>query len=129
RHRKLALRLQAFGYSLMIAVPLFVTLSITYLVAVRVRNPQFALSRGEQVDAAWFVSVSEAQEATSSVIIGAMFILAMLAVQLLGVLSKLRQFVVTHEIDLVARDQIAMHQATKPGDTEGIPVGTVPAPN
>ena len=43
--------------------------------------------------------------------------------------TTLRQFVVTQEIDLIARDQVALHQATKPGDTEGVPVGSVPAPN
>ena len=55
--------------------------------------------------------------------------LALLAVQLLAVLTTLRQFIVTQEIDLIARDQVALHQATKPGDTEGVPVGSVPAPN
>ncbi len=55
--------------------------------------------------------------------------LALLAVQLLAVLTTLRQFVVTQEIDLIARDQVALHQAAKPGDTEGVPVGSVPALN
>lgn len=129
RHTKLVLRLQAFRYSLMVGVPWLIALAITYMVQVRVRNPELALSRGGQVDAAWFASVSEAQGATMNLVMGAVFIGVMLAVQLLAVLSTLRQFVVTQEIDLIARDQVAMHQVTKPGDTDGIPVGTVPEPN
>ena len=129
RHSKLVLRLQAFSYSLMIAIPSLLTMAITYMVQVRVRNPRPVASSGEQVDAAWFASVSEAQTATSSMIIGALVMLALLAVQLLAVLTTLRHFVVTQESDLIARDQVALHQATKQGDTEGVPVGSVPAPN
>lgn len=128
RHTKLVLRLQAFSYSLMFAIPSLLAMVITYIVQVRVRNPLPVGASGEQVDAAWFASVSEAQTATSGLMMGALFLVVMLAVQLLAVLTTLRRFVLTQEIDLLARDQVALHQATKPGDTEGIPVGTVPAP-
>jgi hypothetical protein len=121
---KLVQRLKAFCFALMIAVPCLTAVAITYLVEVRVRDP-----RGREVDAAWFTSVSEAQQATTGVVLGAMLIVGLLALQLLGVLVALRQFVMTQEIDLISRDQIALHQVTKAGDTQGIPVGTVPAPD
>ena len=127
--RQLVQRLQAFSYSIMVLIPGLLAVAIAYAIEVRVRDPRLVLARGEQLDSAWFTSVSQAQTSTSMLLVGAMFIFALMAVQLLAVLTLARRFVVTQEIDLVARDQVAMHQATKPGDTAGIPVSVVPEPN
>lgn len=121
---KLVQRLKAFCCALMIAMPCLIAVAAIYLFEARVHDP-----RSQEVDAAWFTSVSEAQQATTVVIVGAVSIAALLALQMLGVLIALRQFVMAQEIDLISRDQIALHQVTSPGDTEGIPVGTVPAPD
>ncbi|MGK0204537.1 MAG: hypothetical protein ACI89X_004993 [Planctomycetota bacterium] len=126
----LVMRLKHFARSLLIAVLYLVAMVITYGVESRVGDPSSVLAKkGDQLDPAWFSSVWEAQQATSLFLMGVVFALSILAVQLLGVSLKLRHFVLMHEADLITRDQIWVHQATKPGDTEGIPVGSVPEPN
>lgn len=125
----LVTRLKLFGRSLVIAVLYLVAMVLTYVSEARVGEPVLALVKGGQLDPAWLDSVLQAQQATSTLFMGVVFTLSMLALQLLGVLSKLRLFVLAHQADLITRDQVAMYQVTKPGDTEGIPVGSVPAPN
>lgn len=123
-------RLKRFGGSLIFAVLYLVAMVSIYVSKYRVGDPSSVLAKkGDQLDPAWFSSVWEAQQATSMLLVTGGVTLFMLGLQLLGVLSKLRQFVLEHQADLMTRDQIAMHQATKPGDTEGIPVGSVPEPN
>ena len=126
--RTLVQRLQAFRYSIMVLVPSLIALAIVYAVEARIRDPRLPITRGDAVDVAWFTSVSEAQSMASMLLVGVMFVFVLLAVQLLAVLTLARRFVIAQEIDLVARDQIALHQSTKSTDVEGIPVSGIGAP-
>ena len=109
---KLPNRLRALKRSAIVATVCLMTMAVSYGLTARVRSPAFDLARNEAPSHEWFESVHEAQEATQMILPCALFVLAMLLVQIISILTPLRQWIVTQDVDLIARDQIALHKAS-----------------
>lgn len=105
-------RLRALKWSLMVATACLLTMGMTYALTARVRSPGIDFARDGAPSQAWLESVHQAQESTQMIVPCALFVLAMLLVQAASIMTPLRQFITMQDVDLVARDQIALHKAS-----------------
>ena len=103
----------SFRYSLLVLIPTLVALGIAYALEVKVSNPTLALVRDGKVEPAWYAAVAAAHHTTELLLAGLLSMLLLLAVQLVSLVGELRSFIVTQEVDLVARDQAALHAANQ----------------
>ena len=106
-------KLWSFRYSLLVLIPTLVALGIAYVTEVNVSDPTLAVVRDGNVEPAWYAAVAEAHHTTELLLAGLLGMLMLLAVQLVSLVSQLRSFIVTQEVDLVARDQAALHAANQ----------------
>lgn len=127
RQPNLVQRLQILSRSTIVAIVSAVLMVLAYTDVAAIPRPPVDLWDGEKLDVHWFARVDAAQDANRMIVMAGVGVLALLGVQVLAVLASLRSFVVTQEIDLVARDQVALHKATGE-DVEGIPVSGIGAP-
>ena len=127
RQPKLVQRLQVLSRSTLVAIVCAVLMVLAYTDVAAIPRPPADLWDGEKLDASWFAAVDAAQDANRMIVMAGVGMFALLGVQALAVLASLRSFAVTQEIDLVARDQVALHKATGE-DVEGIPVSGIGAP-
>jgi uncharacterized membrane protein YdbT with pleckstrin-like domain len=111
--RNLEKKLRVFRRSLAVTLTTLLAAGISYAVEVKVANPSFSLARGEPISPEWYRSVSEAHAATSVLLVGALMVILLIAVQAFSVVGELRRFVITQDVDLVARDQAALHAANE----------------
>lgn len=106
--RNLEKKLRVFRRSVAVTVTTLLAAGISYAIEVKVADTTRSLARGELISPEWYRSVSEAQAATSMLLVGALIV-----VQTFSVVGELRRFVITQDVDLVARDQAALHAANE----------------